>query len=162
MGSIRMERSVVSIAGCVLPLPCAIGTELAQPPSLGRHWFAPAGLLNNSHSLPYRISRKELSHLVGVWVQVTSRPLLTVSLPTPELGQPRPWDSSGAASGSTPFSTSVAPCVLPKVWPPTISAAVSSSFIAIRPKVSRISMAAATGSGLRSEEHTSELQSQSN
>ena len=41
-----------------------------------------------------------------------------------------------------------APCVLPKVWPPAISATVSSSFIAMRAKVSRMSLAAATGSGL--------------
>ena len=45
---------------------------------------------------------------------------------------------------------SPAPWVLPSVWPPTISAAVSSSFIAIRPNVSRMSMAAASGSGLPS------------
>jgi hypothetical protein len=32
-----------------------------------------------------------------------------------------------------------APWVLPKVWPPAMSATVSSSFIAMRPKVSRIS-----------------------
>ncbi|SHT60113.1 Uncharacterised protein [Mycobacteroides abscessus subsp. abscessus] len=56
----------MSIEGCVLPVPCAIGTELAQPPSFGFHWCAPAGLLVSSHSLPYRISRKLLSHLVGV------------------------------------------------------------------------------------------------
>ena len=41
-----------------------------------------------------------------------------------------------------------APCVLPKVWPPAISATVSSSFIAMRLNVSRISLAAAIGSGL--------------
>ena len=41
-----------------------------------------------------------------------------------------------------------APWVLPKVWPPAISATVSSSFIAMRAKVSRMSLAAATGSGL--------------
>jgi hypothetical protein len=34
------------------------------------------------------------------------------------------------------------------VWPPAISATVSSSFIAIRKNVSRISFAAAIGSGL--------------
>ena len=41
-----------------------------------------------------------------------------------------------------------APCVLPNVCPPAISATVSSSFIAMRRKVSRMSRAAATGSGL--------------
>ena len=43
-----------------------------------------------------------------------------------------------------------APWVLPKVWPPAMSATVSSSFIAMRPKVSRMSLAAAIGSGLPS------------
>ena len=45
-------------------------------------------------------------------------------------------------------SRSPAPCVLPKVWPPAISATVSSSFIAMRAKVSRMSRAEASGSGL--------------
>ena len=138
--------------GWVRPLRSAVGTEFAQPPSLGRHWLAPAGLLNSSHSLPYRISRKLLSHLVGVWVQMTSRPLLTASMPTPVpcgLCQPRPCSSRGAASGSGPTSSaSPLPWVLPKVWPPTISAAVSISFIAIRPNVSRMSAAEDSGSEL--------------
>ncbi|SKZ40535.1 Uncharacterised protein [Mycobacteroides abscessus subsp. abscessus] len=110
---------MVSIDGWVLPSPWATGTELAQPPSFGRHWLAPAGLLKSSHSLPYRISRKLLSHLVGVWVHVTSRPLVTVSLPTPVpwgFFQPRPICSIGEASGSGPRSSaSPLPCVLPKV-----------------------------------------------
>ncbi len=38
-------------------------------------------------------------------------------------------------SGSSPiFEAAAAPCALPKVWPPAISATVSSSFIAMRPK----------------------------
>jgi hypothetical protein len=41
-----------------------------------------------------------------------------------------------------------APWVLPKVWPPAMSATVSSSFIAIRRKVSRMNQAAACGSAL--------------
>src|SRR5256885_722754 len=40
---------------------------------------------------------------------------------------------------------SPAPWVLPKVWPPAISATVSSSFIAMRKNVSRMSLAAAAG-----------------
>ena len=62
---------------------------------------------------------------------------------------PRPCSSSGAASGSRPTyaEPSAAPWVFPKVWPPAISATVSSSSIAIRAKVSRMSWAAATGSG---------------
>ena len=43
---------------------------------------------------------------------------------------------------------SPAPWVLPKVWPPAISATVSSSSIAMRAKVSRMSRAEASGSGL--------------
>ncbi len=43
-----------------------------------------------------------------------------------------------------------APWVLPKEWPPAIRATVSSSSIAMRPKVSRISLAASSGSGLPS------------
>ena len=56
------------------------------------------------------------------------------------LFQPRPWSSSAPPSGSAPTSDgSPAPWVLPKVWPPAISATVSSSFIAMRAKVSRMS-----------------------
>ena len=64
--------------------------------------------------------------------------------------QPRPMRSSGAPSGSGPTncSGSAAPWVLPKVCPPAMRATVSSSFIAIRPNVSRMSRALATGSGL--------------
>ncbi len=80
---------------------------------------------------------------------------MIASLPTPEaclLSQPRPPVSIGAASGSGPTysSGSAAPWVLPKVWPPAIRATVSSSFIAIRLNVSRMSWAAAIGSGLPS------------
>src|SRR5215475_7225783 len=54
-----------------------------------------------------------------------------------------------APSGAGPISDgSPAPWVLPNVWPPAISATVSSSFIAMRKNVSRMSLAAATGSGL--------------
>ena len=71
-------------------------------------------------------------------------------LPEPnELFQPRPCCSSGAPSGSGPTrSASPAPWVLPKVCPPAIRATVSSSFIAIRANVVRMSRADATGSGL--------------
>ena len=93
-------------------------------------------------------------HFVGVVVQVTSRPLVIVSppLPLPKLLlQPRPCASSSQASGSLPtFEAGAAPCVLPKLWPPAIRATVSSSSIAMRPKVSRMSCAAAIGSGLPS------------
>ena len=52
-----------------------------------------------------------------------------------------------APAGAKPTycAGSAAPCVLPKVWPPAISATVSSSFIAMRANVSRMS----TGRGER-------------
>ena len=79
-------------------------------------------------------------------------PLVIVSAPLPEawlLCHPSPCASSGQPSGSGPTrSASPAPWVLPNEWPPAIRATVSSSFIAIRRKVSRMSRAAATGSGL--------------
>ena len=91
---------------------------------------------------------------MGVRVQVTSRPLVIVSAPllVPKLLlQPSPCSSMLPASGSGPTCpASPAPWVLPKVWPPAMSATVSSSVIAIRAKVSRMSLAAARGSGLRS------------
>ncbi len=75
-----------------------------------------------------------------------------VSAPMPLpclLAQPKPCASSSPPSGSTPtWLAAPAPWVLPKVWPPAISATVSSSFMAMRAKVSRMSLAAATGSGL--------------
>ena len=57
-----------------------------------------------------------------------------------------------AASGSGPtyLLGSAAPCVLPKVCPPALSATVSSSFMAIRAKVSRMSRADKSGSGFPS------------
>ena len=94
-----------------------------------------------------------MSHLVGVGVQAPSRPLVIVSvpLPVPKLFfQPSPCSSMSAPSGSRPtyLPGSAAPCVLPKVWPPAVSATVSSSFIAMRAKVSRMSRAEPSGSGL--------------
>ena len=91
-------------------------------------------------------------HFVGVVVHVTSIPLVIASAPLPlpkRLLQPRPCASSGAPSGSGPtFSSgSAAPWVLPNEWPPAISATVSSSFIAMRLNVSRMSLAAAMKSG---------------
>ena len=71
-------------------------------------------------------------------------------LPLPKLFfQPKPCSSTPAASGSRPmyWPGSAAPCVLPKVWPPAMRATVSSSFIAMRAKVSRMSRAEAIGSG---------------
>ena len=98
------------------------------------------------------MSKKLLSQVIGVGVQAPSSPLVIASLPMPlpnELFQPSPMCSTGQPSGSGPTrSGSPAPWVLPNVWPPAISATVSSSFIAIRRNVSRMSRADATGSGL--------------
>src|SRR5664280_2512548 len=90
---------------------------------------------------------------MGVGVQAPSSPLEMVSspLPVPKLFlQPRPMSWRGAASGSGPTYSlgSAAPWVLPNVWPPAMSATVSSSFIAMRAKVSRMSRAAASALGL--------------
>ena len=150
-GSKRSVRSVVSIVGlCFLPGMCASG--MISGAFLATHCLAPAGDLTISHSYLNRCSKKSLLQRAGVVVQVTSRPLETVSLPWPLpklLFQPRPCASSGAPSGSGPLCDSgAAPCALPKVWPPAISATISSSSIAMRPKVARMSLAAATGSPL--------------
>src|ERR1700741_1045984 len=103
--------------------------------SLATPCCAPAGLFVSSHSKPNRFSRKLLLHFVGVVVQVTSRPLVIVSAPLPlpcVLSQPKPGASSSHASGClATFSADAAPCVLPKLWPPAISATVSTSSIAI-------------------------------
>ena len=71
-------------------------------------------------------------------------------LPVPKVFfQPMPWWSTGQPSGSGPmYSEPPMPWHLPNVWPPMIRAAVSSSFIAMRRNVSRMSMAEATGSAL--------------
>ncbi len=93
-----------------------------------------------------------MSHCAGLFVQAPSSPLVTASepLPVPNVFlQPRPWASTGQPSGSGPmYSAPAAPWHLPNVWPPTMSATVSSSSIAMRAKVSRMSLAAASGSGL--------------
>src|SRR5690242_11512123 len=130
---------------------CASGTVPAPAPFLATHWFAPAGLFVSSHSYLKRVTKKLLLHLVGELVQVTSNPLPIASPALPVLNllfQPSPCSSMVAASGSAPtLSAGPAPWVLPKVWPPAIKATVSSSFIAIRRNVSRMSRAAFSGSG---------------
>src|SRR5207249_9819750 len=91
----------------------------------------------------WRLSRNPLSHFVGLLVHAPSRPLVIVSapLPLPKLVfQPRPCSSRLAPSGSGPTycASGAAPWALPTVWPPTMSATVSSSFIASRRHVSRL------------------------
>src|SRR6185437_7294371 len=75
-------------------------------------------------------------HLMGVGVHAPSRPLVMVSSPIPLpwlLTQPSPCWAMSAPSGSAPtFDASPAPWHLPNVWPPAVSATVSSSFMLIR------------------------------
>ena len=98
------------------------------------------------------MSQKSLFHSVGVGFHAPSSPLVVVSVPLPvpwALIQPRPMPWTGQPSGSGPTrSGSPAPWALPKVWPPAMSATVSSSFMAMRRNVSRMSMAALAGSAL--------------
>src|SRR3954464_4222205 len=102
MGSKRSARSVVSIVGRrVFEGSC--GSGIVGSAFLATHCWAPAGLLLSSHSKPRRFSKKLLLHLVGVVVQVTSRPLVIVCapLPVPKLFfHPNPWSARPAASGS--------------------------------------------------------------
>jgi hypothetical protein len=79
-----------------------------------------------------------------------SRPEVMVSsaLPLPNsFFQPRPPECTGQPSGSGPTSDgSPPPCVLPNVWPPAMSATVSSLFMPMRLNVTLMSCADATGS----------------
>src|SRR5215813_2988074 len=114
----RSDRSVVSMVGtCFLDLSYASG--MVASAFFAFHCLAPAGLFVSSHSYLNRLSKNELLHLVGVWVQVTSGPPVIASAPMPVpcvLFQPRPWLSIPAPSGSGPISDgSPAPWVLPKL-----------------------------------------------
>ncbi len=89
---------------------------------------------------------------MGFVVHAPSGPPVIVSAPFPvpnRLLHPSPCSSIGAPSGSGPRCApdSAAPWDFPKVCPPAIRATVSSSFMAMRRKVSRMSRAAAIGSG---------------
>ena len=76
--------------------------------------------------------------------------MVSAPLPVPYVFfQPRPWCVDRATLGFRADAVgSPAPWALPNVCPPAMSATVSSSFIAMRRKVSRMSLAAASGSGL--------------
>ena len=93
-----------------------------------------------------------MSHCVGSGVQLPSMPLVIVNSALPEplgLCQPRPIASIGAISGGAPISVDFTmPWLLPKAWPPAIRATVSSLFIAMREKVTRMSRADPIGSPL--------------
>src|SRR6186997_3043909 len=116
------------VGTCFFDLSKASGIVAA--PFLAFHCCAPAGLLVSSHSKLNRLSKKKLLHLVGVCDQVTSGPPVMASAPAPApnlLFQPRPCSAISPISGAGPTCDgSPAPWVLPKVWPPAISATVSS------------------------------------
>src|SRR6267154_2391674 len=89
------------VGRCFFDRSYASGTVASAP--FATHWCAPPGLFVGSHSLLKRFSKKLLLHLVGVFVQVTSKPLVMVSgpLPVPKLFlHPKPISSRPAASGS--------------------------------------------------------------
>src|SRR6201992_2636832 len=112
------------VGTCFFDLSWASGMVASAP--FAFHCCAPAGLLVSSHSNLNRLSKKWLLHLVGVCDQVTYGAPVIASAPMPGpclLFQPRPWSSIAPPSGSGPISDgSPAPCALPKVWPPAISA----------------------------------------
>src|ERR1700683_2921551 len=98
----RSERSVVNIDGaCFFDGSWASGTVPLPAPFFGVHWGAPAGLLVSPHSYCNKFSKKLLLHLVGVVVQVTSKPLPMVSAPCPLPNlffHPKPWSWMSAPS----------------------------------------------------------------
>ena len=59
------------------------GTRFAPWPLAGIHWMAPAGLLVCAQSKAYKLPRYCMVNAVGVADQVPSRPLVTVSSPSP-------------------------------------------------------------------------------
>ena len=82
----RIAMSAAVIIGDWVSSPVvASGTVLSPAPPSGFHWLAPAGLLVTSHSYLKRVSKKELSHVVGVGVHAPSRPevVMSVALPVP-------------------------------------------------------------------------------
>ena len=80
----------------------------------------------------------------GIWANA-----LTVVTGANEVSVDTSRVTSVAPSGAAPqWSSGAAPCDLPQVWPPAVRATVSSSFMAMRAKVSRISRADPSGSGL--------------
>ena len=133
---------------------CASGTRFAAWPFAGIHWVAPAGLFVCTQSKANRLSRYCVVQAIGFADQAPSRPLVTVSRAVALAALVLPAEAllldagRRRARARRTWPGRAAPCALPKVWPPAISATVSSSFIAMRPKVSRMSFAAASGSGL--------------
>ena len=110
--------------------------------------------LVNCHSWPNRLSKYPLSHFTGLEVQAPSRPLVIASGPLPVrnlLVQPRPCSSrwrprdSGEPCSTRPRWRRHVLCR--RCGRPRSRATVSSSFMAMRPNVSRMCPAEASGSG---------------
>ena len=123
---------------------------------MGIHCIAPPGLFVCVQSYLYSKWKYPASHLVGLAVHAPSNPEVITYVPVPAavvvvvlpnvFFQPIPICSMDAPAGSGPTYVvdGAAPCALPKVCPPAISATVSVSFIPIRRNVSRISLAEAS------------------
>mmetsp|Transcript_70175 Transcript_70175/g.180885 ORF Transcript_70175/g.180885 Transcript_70175/m.180885 type:complete len:286 (+) Transcript_70175:358-1215(+) len=104
----------------------------SQPAAL--HWWWPPGPMCLSHMQFTSTWKYSLLHFVGVVVHGPSKPLVTVSLPTPLPHRPAP-------AGHAPWA-------LPNAWPPPIRATVSLSSMPMRENASRTSGALSEGSGL--------------
>ena len=115
--------------------------------------ICPPGSSSIPQSCACRFSKNSLSHLTGLLVHAPSSPLVIESPPLPLpwlLFQPKPlllYPGPPPVRGPT-WSSGAAPCALPNVCPPAMSATVSSSSIAMRLNVWRMYCAAAHGSGL--------------
>mmetsp|Transcript_43454 Transcript_43454/g.131406 ORF Transcript_43454/g.131406 Transcript_43454/m.131406 type:complete len:218 (+) Transcript_43454:880-1533(+) len=133
---------------------CIRDTSLVSMPTpakspvafLARHCQCPPGPLKASHSFSNSSLKYALSHWVGFGVHLNSKPLVKASLPLP-VPQVPGQGLTGSSFGEGPGPLGHAPCVLPKAWPPPMRATVSLSFIAIRPKASRMSLAEPGASG---------------
>ena len=139
--------SVTSIVGARPGPPNGSGIVPAPAPSFAVNCQAPAGALGQLPLVAVQVLQESVAplgrgrgpdHLQAAGDGVLAHAGAEGALPAQTLL----FDGGGLRLG-TDRSPSPAPWVLPKLWPPTISAAVSSSFIAIRPNVSRISTAAA-------------------
>mmetsp|Transcript_97870 Transcript_97870/g.310408 ORF Transcript_97870/g.310408 Transcript_97870/m.310408 type:complete len:236 (+) Transcript_97870:165-872(+) len=114
------------------------------PATLHCQW--PPGPRCFSQVLLRRNLKNSLSQLVGLVDHGPSKPLVKVSLPLPLPHMPG-QGFVGSSSGGGPAPRGHAPCVLPKAWPPPMSATVSESFMPMRPKASRMSPALPAGLG---------------
>mmetsp|Transcript_2104 Transcript_2104/g.6251 ORF Transcript_2104/g.6251 Transcript_2104/m.6251 type:complete len:218 (+) Transcript_2104:316-969(+) len=99
------------------------------------HWLWPPGPVCLSHSKSSKYRKNSLLHWVGVVVHGPSKPLVMVSLPIPV-----PHEVAGGVGTHAPW-------VLPKAWPPPISATVCRSSKPMRENASRTSCLLKFGSG---------------